>query len=331
MGAGQDPDLAPDRPDLVGAAAVGADALGEDGVPDRLLQLGFEGPPDLRAGRREALREGGRDVLAEGVDLGLAGRLVGVAGRLGDAPRDRLVHRVGDLGGDRPAGVVHHRLGPEGGPDLKLELDQPLDLVMGQSQRLEHGRLRDLAGARLHHGDGVGGAGDHQVQVGLLELLQGRVQDQLTVEHPDPHAADRPGMRDVADLQGERGPGHRQGGGVLLLVGRDHGGDQLDVVAEVLGEERPHRAVDHPAGEDGRLAGTALTAGEAARDPSRGIQLLLVVAGEGEEVDALAGCPAGDRGDQHHGVAAADEEGAVRLLGDVSGLDGQGLAGVSRW
>ena len=75
-----------------------------------------------------------------------------------------------------------------------------------------------------------------------------------------------PRMGNVADLERQRGAGDRQGGRVLLLIGGDDGGDQLDIVAEVLGEERSHRPVDHPAGDDGRLAGPPLTAGEAARD-----------------------------------------------------------------
>jgi hypothetical protein len=134
-------------------------------------------------------------------------------------------------------------------------------------------------------------------------------------------------MGDVADLQGQRGAGDGERRRILLLIRGDDGGDELDVVAEVLREERPHRPVDHPAGENGRLGGPALTARKAAGDATRGIQLLLVVAGEGKEVDAFTGCLAGHRGDEDDGVATADEESAVGLLGDVTGLDGEGLAG----
>src|ERR1019366_10813646 len=102
-------DLAPDLPDLVGAAAVGADALGQDGVADRLLDLGVEGAPDLAATGGEALGELACHLLLERVDLGLAGGLVGVARGRGGLPGYGLVDGLGNLRGDRPLRVVHRR------------------------------------------------------------------------------------------------------------------------------------------------------------------------------------------------------------------------------
>jgi hypothetical protein len=40
---------------------------------------------------------------------------------------------------------------------------------------------------------------------------------------------------------------------VVLAVGRQDGRDDLDLVVETVGEERPNRAVDDAAGEDGVL------------------------------------------------------------------------------
>ena len=74
---------------------------------------------------------------------------------------------------------------------------------------------------------------------------------------------------------------------------------------------------------DRRLARPALTPGERPGDPARGVELLLVVARQREEVDALSRCLRGDRGDEHDGVAEAQHHRAVRLLGDVPGLDDQ--------
>ena len=80
---------------------------------------------------------------------------------------------------------------------------------------------------------------------------------------------DRAAVRDAADLQRARGAGDRERRRVLLLVGAEHRRDDLHVVAEVLGEERPHRAVDHPARDDRGLARPALAAGERPGDAPR--------------------------------------------------------------
>jgi hypothetical protein len=154
---------------------------------------------------------------------------------------------------------------------VKLEGDKAPDLVVGQAQRLQHGLLGDLAGPRLDHGDGVVGPGHDQVELGVDELLQGWIEDELAVHHAHADTADRPCMGDVADLQGQRGAGDGKRRRVLLLVRGDDGGDELDVVAEVLREKRPHRPVDHAAGENGRLGRPALTARKAAGDATRGI------------------------------------------------------------
>ena len=50
--------------------------------------------------------------------------------------------------------------------------------------------LGDLAGARLDHDDRVVGAGDDQVDVGLVALGVGRVEDELAVDPADAHGAD---------------------------------------------------------------------------------------------------------------------------------------------
>jgi len=67
---------------------------------------------------------------------------------------------------------------------------------------------------------------------------------------------------------------------------RRHDGD---VVAEVRGEERADGAVDDAAGQDALFARTALAAVERTRDAADGVELLLKVNGEREEVDAVPG------------------------------------------
>ena len=60
-----------------------------------------------------------------------------------------------------------------------------------------------------------------------------------------------------------------------------------------------------------------------------GVHALLDVDGEGEEVDALTDALGGGGGDEHDGVADADDDGAVGLAGQLAGLEGQGLVGAA--
>ena len=74
--------------------------------------------------------------------------------------------------------------------------------------------------------------------------------------------------------------------GIVLEVVRQHGDDDLGLVAPALDEERADRAVDQ-AGDQGLLLGrTAFALEVAARDAAGGVGALLVVHGEREEVDA---------------------------------------------
>ena len=72
-----------------------------------------------------------------------------------------------------------------------------------------------------------------------------------------------------------------------------------------FGKERPHRAVDHPARDRRGLARPALAAWERPGDAPDGVELLLVVARQREEVDALSRRLRCDRGDEDHRVTAA--------------------------
>ena len=93
-----------------------------------------------------------------------------------------------------------------------------------------------------------------------------------------------------------------------------------------------------PAGNSGRIGRSirrlvstsfslrlALALEEAAGNASRGVGVFLVVDGERQEVDALARVGGRAGGDEDHGVARADDDRAVGLLGEPAGLDGDGL------
>ena len=81
-----------------------------------------------------------------------------------------------------------------------------------------------------------------------------------------------------------------------------------------------------PARQHFLLARLAFALEEAAGDPARRVGVLAVVDRQRQEVDALARVRRGAGGHEHHRVARAHDDGAVRLLGQPAGLDRQRLS-----
>ena len=83
-------------------------------------------------------------------------------------------------------------------------------------------RLRRSRAAALDHHDRVGRAADDQVDVAELELLEGRVQNPVSLDPPTRTRGDRtvPGHRREAER--ERGGDDAEDVGIVLLVGGEH-------------------------------------------------------------------------------------------------------------
>ncbi len=193
---------------------------------------------------------------------------------------------------------------------------------MGELERFEEKRLRHLVGAGFDHREAVLRADDDQVERGLLPvLLQRRVDDQLAVDEPDADATDRPEERKRRQHERRRRAVDAEDVVRDDHVGRQHGADHLNLVAEALRPERPDRAVDHASGEDGALGRARLTLEETARDLPRGVRTLFDVDCQREEVGALTGLRASHCGGEHHCVAAANDDSAVRLLREFAGFE----------
>ena len=126
----------------------------------------------------------------------------------------------------------------------------------------------------------------------------------------------------------QRGGGgdQREDVGIVLHVVRQHGDDDLGLVAPAVDEQRADRAVDQ-AGDQRFLFGrTAFALEIAAGNAARGVGLFLVVDGQRQEVDAFARRLGGDDGGEHDGLAIGGEHGAVGLTGDLAGFKLEGTS-----
>ena len=197
---------------------------------------------------------------------------------------------------------------------------------MGEFDRVHNRFFFHLFRARFDHQDGVGGADDHDVQQAFAHLRIRGIGDEASVHQTDAHGADRSEEGNVRE-------GERRGGGVdaddvgiVLCVSGQNKNNDLCFAAKTLGKHRPDGAVDLAAGEHFALAHAAFALDEAAGDSSAGVSVFAVINGEREKVDAGAGFGVGDGGGEDNVFAEAHNGRAVRLLGELSGFEGDGLA-----
>src|SRR5699024_2491006 len=208
------------------------------------------------------------------------------------------------------------------------EVQDGLELLVGLDDALVHDLVRHFLGGGLDHDDLLVRGGDGDVHAVGLALSLGGVEEVLLAVPAEGDAGDGAVEGDVGD--GDGGGGADHGGylrGAVAVNAEDLALDG-DVVAQVVGEEGTHGAVDEAARQDGGQAGTALAAHEAAGDAPHGVELLVEVHGEGEVVDAVPRAGGGGDGDEDAGLAVLDEDGGVGELGHAADLHAQGPAAV---
>ena len=322
MDAGQQADLGSQRADLIDAAAVNALAVLEQPCAhDLLLQLVAD---QVKVGGGQ-LGMLGSDGVHDGQHSGIADILViGVHGILD------FVKVVGiDIGQQGMiqlhGGKVLLRLA-DLGDDTVDEGEHLLDLLMTGTDGAHHGLLIDLVGTGLDHDDFFLAGCKGQGEVAVLALLLRGVQHDLAIHQTDKDTGDGAVPRNVRHSDGQRSAVHA--GDLCGAVGvKAHDSHRdADIVAHVLGEKRADGAVHNAGGQDGMLTGAAFAAHKAAGDAACGVELLLKLNAQGEEINAVTRLVAHRDIAQHAGLAVADHRAAVGQTAHFAGLDHKGAA-----
>ena len=358
MHARDDLHLGVERTDVGQSATVDAHTLREDAPAHDLLRDGLVGGRDHRRdlaaelARGDLLVDRELDALLEGVVLLLALDLVCdlvdadelVVGEL----RDGVVGGLAVVDEDRVLLDLLGRLRRE----LLLSLHELRDEGLGGLEALGHDGLVGLHGAALdelpavlgglrldhHDRDVLGAVGllddtarDDEVEDRVLELRELRERDPLAAllargrDEREAHTGDGARERQARDLRRRARGVDREG--VVELVGRDaqDGDDDLDLVADAVGERRTQRAVDETAHEDRLGRGAALATEERSGDLAGGVRALLDVDREREEVEAVTRVLRHGGGREEHGVLVeVRRDGALGLLGETTGLETDG-------
>ena len=207
--------------------------------------------------------------------------------------------------------------------ELDDGLDHRLEVPVAEHHGAEHDLLGQLLGLRFDHQHGVLRAGDDEVELAFLHLVDGRVEHVFVVDEADARAADRAHEGRAGERQRGRGRHHRDDVGIVLQIVRQHGDDHLGVAAPAVGEQRTDRAVDQARGQRLLLGRAALALEVAAGNAAGRVVFLGVVDGQRQEVDAGLRLLGGDHGGDHGGLAVGGDDGAVGLARDLAGFEGE--------
>jgi hypothetical protein len=191
--------------------------------------------------------------------------------------------------------------------------------------------LHDGLVAELHRGDHVGvghfqrGAFDHdrqvaaghvdQVDVGVLHLDMGGVQDELAIDAADAHGADGAEERQLAEHEGRGGGVDAEDVALVFAVDGHQRVVDLHFAEEAFGEQGADRAVGHARGEDFLLGGAAFALEVAAGEAARGVEALAVFDLQRKEIDAFARLVGVRDGGEDHGLSELAGGLAGRLAG----------------
>ena len=197
---------------------------------------------------------------------------------------------------------------------------------MGGAQGGEEVGFGGFVHFAFYHHDVVVGGAYHEFHVGFLHLLEGGVDHKLAVDACNAHLGDWTVEGDVAHGESCRGGETGEAVGGIDAVGGVEGNIHEGVGVVVVGEERTEHAVDKTRCEDFIVAGAAFAFEETAGETAGGGELFFVFNLQGHEVHALAGFLGRDHGGKEHGVAHANFNRSIGLLGELAGLDGDGPA-----
>src|SRR5690606_28408322 len=139
----------------------------------------------------------------------------------------------------------------DGGAHLFLQVDKRLQRLVAELQRLDEKALGNFVGARFDHDNRIAGGGDPEVERTELHLWNCRIGDELAVNVPNAHGADRPVPGNVGDVQRGTGGVDRHNVEMVEAIRGESSDNQLHLVAHTVGEEGAQRAVGQPVDEDG--------------------------------------------------------------------------------
>ena len=220
------------------------------------------------------------------------------------------------------------RLGADVGSEFVDGVDNGLHLLVTKDHGAQHHLFGEDGRFGFHHQHGVGGTGNHQIQIALGQFGSGRVQHVLTVHVTHAGCTDRAAERDAGDGQRRGGTDHGNDVGRNGRVHGHDGGNHLNLIEEAFREQRTNRTVDQTGDQGLAFARATFTTEETTRDTTSSIGTLLIVDGQREEITAVIGLFLANDGHKYAGIVHADHDGRSGLTGHHTGFQSDGVLTV---
>ncbi len=257
-------------------------------------------------------------------DLGHASLLVGVL----EGGGHLIEVGVNALGDGRIRDVNGPLLGSgvNASEERSLLFAERRDGLLAEGHGSEHILFADLIGSSFDHGDVVGGAGDGELEIGVLLLIVGGVDDEFARIDVAADANAGGGAIERSACAHKRGACAHDAHAVrrVLAIDDERGRNYVDFLLEAVDETGANRTVDHTRGQDALVGRLRLALQIATRNASDSVHLLDEVHRQREEVVILF--LIGDDGSHEHGrVALGDLNGTRSLLSQLAGGKAVGL------
>ena len=143
--------------------------------------------------------------------------------------------------------------------------------------------------AALHHHQGIATAADNQVEVALLLLLVGGVDDELAVDSTHAYRGDRSEKRDFRNRQRRGGADEGRDVGRIHTVRGKNRRHDLGVVVVAVGKKWPNGAVDETTDQHLSIRQARFALEKATGNLARSGGLFDEINRQRKEVDARAG------------------------------------------
>ena len=172
--------------------------------------------------------------------------------------------------------------------NLILESNNLLYFLVTKQDSLQDNLLRKLICTSLNHHYCITGTSNSQVEIRLLTLFYGRIDNELTINTAYTHASNWSKERNIRYSQCTGCTNHSCNLWSIIMLNRKNGSYNLNIISEALREQRANRTVDKTAAENCRLARTSFSLYKSARNLSYGVHLLFIIYCKREKVYTLS-------------------------------------------
>ena len=192
---------------------------------------------------------------------------------------------------------------------------------MTEQHGTEHHGLGQHLGFGLDHQHRVLGAGDDEIELRGFQFSRRRIEDVVAILVTNFGSTDRAEERNTGQRQRCRRAEQCRDVAVDFRVQRHHRRNDLDFVEEAIGKQGAQRTIDQTRGQRFLLGRSAFALEEATGHAATGVELLLVVDGEREEVLVGLRILLANHRDEHHGLIDMHHHRATGLAGDGGGFE----------